>query len=219
MLRLRELRKAKGVTQQELAAFLSITQATLSGWETEKFQIDTANLIKCANYFNVSVDYLLGNSDTEAKITDIHTTSPIIAEDVTIFPVIGNIAAGYDNVVLESWTGATVEIPNSYLKGRKKEDFIVLEVVGNSMFPEYREGDRVLILKQSTLDYSGQVGAVLYNDEYTTLKKVEFIPGEDWIRLVPINPNHEPQRIEGEALEHCRIIGIPKFLLRFFEDR
>lgn len=217
MLRLRDLRKSKGITQQQLATVLSVTQATLSGWETEKFQIDTENLINCANYFNVSIDYLLGNSDVST--TDSESFAPRIAEDVTLFPVIGDIAAGFEHIAIESWTGATVEIPNSYLKGRKKEDFIVLKVTGSSMFPEYREGDLVLILKQPSLDYSGQVGAVIYNDECATLKKVEFIANEEWVRLVPINPNYEPVFIKGEDLSHFKIIGTPVFLLRFIEHK
>lgn len=60
MLRLRELRKAKKNSQQEIANFLGITQATFSGWENEKYEIDTESLVKLADYFNCTVDYLLG---------------------------------------------------------------------------------------------------------------------------------------------------------------
>ena len=60
MLHLKELRKLKNITQQELASMLGVTQATLSGWETEKYEIDNSSLLKCANIFDVSVDYLLG---------------------------------------------------------------------------------------------------------------------------------------------------------------
>lgn len=86
------------------------------------------------------------------------------------------------------------------------------------MYPMYQDGDRVLILKQSTLNHSGQVGAILYNDEFATLKKVEYVMGEDWMKLVPINPSYEPELIEGEALEHCRVIGIPKLLIRDIKE-
>lgn len=67
MLRLKELRKTKGATQQQLAQFIGVTQATLSGWENEKFEIDNNSLLKCADYFNVSVDYLLGRTDEMQK--------------------------------------------------------------------------------------------------------------------------------------------------------
>lgn len=66
MLRLRELRKSAKFSQQELAEKLGITQATLSGWENEKYEIDNTSLLKCAGIFNVSVDYLLG-IDAENK--------------------------------------------------------------------------------------------------------------------------------------------------------
>ena len=82
----------------------------------------------------------------------------------------------------------------------------------------YQEGDKVLILKQSTLDYSGQVGAILYNDDNATLKKVEYKDGEEWLKLVPINPNFETQKITGEDLEHCRIMGVPRMLIRDIEE-
>ena len=86
------------------------------------------------------------------------------------------------------------------------------------MFPTYQDGDKVLILKQSTLNYSGQIGAVIYDDEYATLKKVEYKQGEDWLRLVPVNPLFKPIDITNEKLEHCRVIGIPKLLIREIEN-
>ena len=84
------------------------------------------------------------------------------------------------------------------------------------MYPLYHEGDKVLILKQSTLNHSGDIGAIVYNDELVTIKKVEYAPGENWMRLIPINPEYKPQQIEGEDLAHCAVIGIPKLLIREF---
>lgn len=60
MLQLKKLRKRDGITQTKLSEYMGITQATLSGWENEKFEIDTESLKKLARYFNVSVDYMLG---------------------------------------------------------------------------------------------------------------------------------------------------------------
>ena len=131
-----------------------------------------------------------------------------------LYPVIGEIAAGYDNIALETWSGDTVEIPNSYIKGRRKDEFIVLCVKGDSMYPIYQDGDKVLILRQTTLNNSGDIGAVLYDDEIATIKKVEYVQGEDWLRLVPLNPLYKPLTIAGVDLEHCRVIGIPKMLIR-----
>ncbi len=60
MLLLKELRKKHKLSQQELAQKLGVTQATLSGWENEKFELDNSSLLKCAEIFQVSTDYLLG---------------------------------------------------------------------------------------------------------------------------------------------------------------
>ena len=134
-------------------------------------------------------------------------------EDFALFPVIGDIAAGYDKIAVEDWQGETVCIPNYYLKGRNKEDFLVLCVKGDSMYPTYQDGDKVLILRQNSLDYSGQIGAVIY-DDCATLKKVEYKKGEDWLKLIPVNPVYPPKRIENEELERCIVLGVPKLLVR-----
>ena len=48
----------------------------------------------------------------------------------------------------------------------------------------------------------------------STDEQVEFVQGEDWLKFIPINPMFPTQIIEGEQLEHCRVIGIPKLLIR-----
>lgn len=170
---------------------------------------------------NVSEAWLMGYDVPVSRDVSLDSTNkqpePSITEDYATLPVIGDIAAGYDSIALESWEGETVDIPLSYLKGRELSEFFVLRVKGDSMYPVYMEDDKVLILKTPTLDYSGQVGALLYDGELATLKKIEFINGEDWMRLVPINPNHPPKLIENEELERCKIIGIPKLLIRNIE--
>lgn len=60
MNRLKELRKEKQITQSEIAKFIGISQNSYSYWENGKVKIDNESIIKLANYFNVSVDYLLG---------------------------------------------------------------------------------------------------------------------------------------------------------------
>ena len=140
---------------------------------------------------------------------------PEITEDYVTFPVIGKIAAGYDKIATEDWNGETVDIPIKYLRGRSREDFLVLTVTGDSMYPLYHEGDKVLVLKQNTLNRSGDIGAFMDEDGCATLKKIEYVSGEDWLKLIPLNHNYgPPQVIEGERLAHCRVIGIPRLLIR-----
>lgn len=77
MLRLKELRKHSGMNQQQLAKKLGVTQATLSGWENEKYEIDNNSLLKCAKIFDVSADYLLG---TEVEPEEIKIARAKTAE-------------------------------------------------------------------------------------------------------------------------------------------
>lgn len=62
--RLKFLRENSGLTQQGVADILNVSRATIAGYETKGKQPDYEKLTKLAEYFNVSVDYLLGRSNT-----------------------------------------------------------------------------------------------------------------------------------------------------------
>lgn len=60
---LKKLRKIKGLTQTEVAQFIGITQNSYSYWENDKVKIDNASIIKLADFFGVTVDFLLGREE------------------------------------------------------------------------------------------------------------------------------------------------------------
>jgi len=62
-MRLKELRKKKGISQLRLATELNTTQNTISRYETGEREPGIDELIKIADYFNVSVDYLVGRTE------------------------------------------------------------------------------------------------------------------------------------------------------------
>ncbi|HCJ41047.1 helix-turn-helix domain-containing protein [uncultured Ruminococcus sp.] len=62
-MRLKELRKKKHITQLRLAMDLNMNQNTISRYETGEREADYKTLIMFADYFNVSVDYLLERTD------------------------------------------------------------------------------------------------------------------------------------------------------------
>ncbi|MCI9576115.1 MAG: helix-turn-helix transcriptional regulator [Clostridiales bacterium] len=63
MFRLRELREKKRLSQVRLAIELDLNQNSISRYETETREADYKTLILFADYFNVSIDYLLGRTD------------------------------------------------------------------------------------------------------------------------------------------------------------
>lgn len=60
MYRLRDLREDHDLSQNTVAEYLHISQATYSRYESGKLDIPSAALIALAKYYGVSVDYLLG---------------------------------------------------------------------------------------------------------------------------------------------------------------
>ena len=63
MLRITELRREKNMTQRRLAEELNISQGNLCDWEKGRTEPDIAKLCQLAAYFEVSLDYLVGNAD------------------------------------------------------------------------------------------------------------------------------------------------------------
>ena len=218
--RLRELRERNDYSMDKVIELYNtkfngkMNKSTLSRYENGLQEPMYTVVVNLAELFGVSVDYISGAAQTESG----ESYSPVITEDFVTFPVIGEVAAGYDHIVAEDWEGEKIDVPTSYLKGRPKEDYFVLKVKGDSMYPVFHDGDSVLVLKQETLNYSGQVGVILYGDDNATLKKVEYKTGENWMNLIPVNPTFPPIRIEGEDLTHCRVLGIPRLLIREIQE-
>lgn len=61
--RIRDLREDHDIKQRDVADYLKCTQVCYSHYENGKRDIPTDVLIKLANYYNVSIDYLLGRTD------------------------------------------------------------------------------------------------------------------------------------------------------------
>lgn len=62
-MRLKELREKKNISQLKLALDLNMNQNSISRYETGSRQADYKTLIAFADYFNVSIDYLLERTD------------------------------------------------------------------------------------------------------------------------------------------------------------
>ena len=62
-MRLKEIRKSRGISQLKLAMDMNTSQNTISRYETGEREPGIRELIKIADYFDVSLDYLLGRTD------------------------------------------------------------------------------------------------------------------------------------------------------------
>lgn len=210
--RLKQLREETNISQAELGRIAGVSRSAIAMYEAGEREPDFEVEEALADFFNVPIDYLRGRQATATF------QPPRVTDDVIRFPVLGDVAAGFEHVAIEEWEGATVEFPRSALHGRPAEDFLALRVCGDSMYPFYLDGDVVLVLRTPALEHSGQVALVRYDGENATLKRVEYIDGGQQMRLIPLNPIYPPRTIAGADLEQCSILGIPRLLLRSIEE-
>ncbi len=70
-MRLKALRKERGISQVKLAMDLNLSQNTISRYETEVREADYKTLILLADYFNVSIDYLLERTDNPTFLPSV----------------------------------------------------------------------------------------------------------------------------------------------------
>lgn len=202
--RIKQRRLDLGLTTEDVARIVGVSNATISRWETGAIRNQRRDKIELL---------AAALQTTPAELMGWSGNSPTIAADTITYKIIGEVAAGYDKNAVQDWDGAAVEVPLSYLRGHKRDDFFVLRVKGDSMYPNYQDGDLVLVLMQEALDRSGEIAVVLYGDENATLKRVDYVSGGR-VKLVPVNPQFPPVTLSGEELEHFRILGLPRLLIR-----
>lgn len=200
-------RKELYLTQEDIAKRIGVSKQTVQKYESGVIaNIPSDKIEMVAELLKTTPAKLMGWENPNRYL------SPNITDDVVTFPVIGSIAAGYNEIAVEDWSGETIDVPRSYLRGRDKSDFFVLQVHGDSMYPIYHTDDKVLILRQTYIEHSGDVGAVIYDGECATLKRIDI--SDDMIRLSPINPSYQPKELKGAEREQCHVIGIPYLLVR-----
>lgn len=216
--RLDEAMRIRDISAAELSRISKVNEGAISQYRAGKYKASQRSLDKLARALNVNIPWLMG---ADVPMTDEPSApslpSPTITEDTVTFPIVTSVAAHYDSVSTdESATGEHIEVPSAYLKGRKAEEFCAMRVRGDSMFPSFQDGDVVLVLRQTTMNHSGEIGVISYGDDEMTIKRINYVDGEDWIELVPLNNLYPPKRIAGVDLESCHIIGIPRVLIREF---
>ena len=201
---LKKLRKQKGLSQSAFAEILHASQNTVSQWESGEREPSYEITQQIADYFDVSVDYLLGR-DILPK-----NAIPVDLSTFVKIPVYGEVSAGLGCLAEDNIIGYELVSPESI---NKYENYFFLKVKGDSMEPEIRECDLALIQKCTSVD-SGSVAVVIIDDENGVIKKVNY--GDDWIELVSFNPYYPPRRFEGADVQRIMVVGLVKQIVRKF---
>lgn len=86
-MRIKELRKQKNITQDRLATAIGVSRSSVAMWETNNTQPDFDLIKKLADYFGVSIDYLLGyeieKSEEKKEMPELTPQQKILLENIT----------------------------------------------------------------------------------------------------------------------------------------
>lgn len=192
---LKRLRKERGLSQIAFAREIHASQNTISQWEQGIRQPNNDTLKEIADYFNVSVDYLLGRKEYD-------NTSNSHKKGVKI-PVLGNVQAGIPLEAIEE----ILDYEEISEEMAAQGEFFALKIRGESMLPRMVEGDIIIIRKQPDVD-SGDIAVVLVNGNDATVKKIRKT--NSGIELVPLNPSFEIRYYSNAEIESLPVIILGK---------
>lgn len=233
--RLKELRLEAGITQQELAEIIGVTEGAIRKYENNTGKPRNNNLERISKYFGVSVSYLLGESNVKSgsEIDEVMEKLNIPRQEETLnFAKRKLIEQTEEDKVIQIHSALVsyeVEEEQALSAGRgvaytdeagkeivywnkdvKYDRAIIIR--GNSMEPDYHYGQIALIRYQSYIDVPGGIYAV--DDIERGLAYIKSVYMEDeYIRLVSLNDEEdfEGNRLFPDILlprnENTKIIG------------
>lgn len=208
--RIRRLRKSLGLTQVKLAQMLGIKAPSVVQWESDKTNLSGENLLNAAKLFGVTPDYILyGGEIEQSAVPNMEMAQP----DIHRIPVISYVQAGVwtaPNEIREC-DGNMAYITTDLELGERA---FAIVIRGNSMEPEFTEGDLVLIDPDEPL-HPGDFVVAKNGEEEATFKKYRprgySEDGKEIFELAPLNDDYatmrsdrQPIQIIGTMVEHRR---------------
>ena len=189
--RLRELRKSRGLTLEELAVAVGTSRQTIHRYENGTISnVPPERVMALATALDTTPAELMGWS------AGCDNLIPIAVKRL---PILGDIACGepiYAEEEHESYAAADSTLDADFC----------LRAHGDSMIgARINDGDIVFIRSQNQVD-NGEIAAVIINDE-ATLKRVYYYPTEGKLVLSPENPRYAPLVFVGRELNQIKIIG------------
>src|SRR5699024_6313467 len=173
---------------------LGVSYSTLSDWVNAKTYPRIDKIEMMANYFGVSKSDLVEDKQTVDTV------------QITTAPVLSKVSAGMPMYSEENIVDY-IYLPAHEVKAGK--EVFGLIVSGDSMNQEFKEGDIVIVEKDSIVE-NGEIGVVMINGYNTTLKQVKYV--QDSIVLMPKsdNPAHDPQiyNKDDEVKIIAKVVGM-----------
>ena len=207
-MKIKQLRQEKGVTQQQLADAIGISRVAVSKWESgETKDLKRENLIGIAKFFGMTLAEVLDVNE-QTNISYGLTLSP----DKRGIPIISWVQAGTWRQIVDSFPRGSAD---DYILAHNSHGphTFAVRIVGNSMEPEFREHD-IVVIDPDVMPNPGDYVVARNHAEEATFKKYRprgIVDGIEVFELVPLNPDYAPMRsdqqpiqIIGTMVEHTR---------------
>ncbi|ARL48202.1 hypothetical protein BOC50_36420 [Burkholderia pseudomallei] len=204
--RIRELRKAKGMTLQQLADVFGISRASVSEWESGRSKPDVSRLVELAAALGVAVEYLLDDNGPAALVDEVE--SNVTEWPVGKLPLISWVQAGDWSEIVDNFQPGDAEdwIACPFPSGRHG---FVLRVVGDSMYNpggdlSFRDGDFISVNPEHDARHRSLVIA-RRDREKATFKQL-LLDESEGPMLHALNPNWPTRYIPFDKM--TEIIGV-----------
>lgn len=197
--RIKERRKALGMTQQDLAQAMNASRSTVAMWEIGRVDVPLSVLSELALVLDTSIAYLVDGEDIGKPPT---LNALPYTMDRSVIPIVGSVRCGPGGLAYQELLGAEVaDVPNP-------KEYFYLRAEGDSMAPDIKEGDLVLVHQQEEVE-SGALAVVVIlgaeSEGVGMLKK--FIHTQNAITLQSLNPAYAPQVLVGEEMNSLKVVG------------
>ena len=203
--RIRELRKNKSLSQEQLADKLGVTKQAVSQMERGARKPSVTMLEALCDFFNVSTDYLLGKEDVTIRLVDNKDINRLDSPQSVRVPVFDRVAAGIPLDAIENiidWEELSTRTVRGY-------EVFGLRVKGDSMQPRIADGDVVIVRKQPDAE-SGDIVIVRINGDFATCKRLVKYKGG--ISLISFNPAYPPMNYSNDEIKSVPVEIIGKVI-------
>ena len=203
MIRIKQLREELGKSKAQVARELQIPYTTFVNYENEAREPNSEVLIMIANYFHVSVDYLIGRTENRHG-NGLPVSNLVPLKHIIKVPIIGRIACGSPILAEQNYEGQT------FCPDEVNADF-ALRCQGDSMIDANIQDGDIVFIKDTPEVENGEIAAVVVGEE-ATLKKVYY--HGDTVTLIPANSSYEPMVFKKDEINDIRICGKAVAVLR-----
>ena len=192
--KIRQARKAKKMTQKELAQLINAKHNSVSNWENDQNKPDPDTIELLCGVLDLTPNELLGVSDkNNITYENYYPTHRI--------PILGRISAGLPLYADENIEGYTFTSLNG------GAEYFALRVRGDSMNAAGINDGNLIVVRRQDFVENGQVAVILVDNQDATVKRFSQI--DNIVTLMPqsYNPIHQPQIYNLQDTNIC-VLGL-----------